>query len=233
MMRNGGTEFTVKISTDEVDRKLIVEKAIKAITAKISAIGLDGEVTSVEGSQDEIKVKIYGNQQLEPIRKTLFTVYQLELRKVVKGQLSYPTQESAQANVKEDQEILPLDRGVEGEPREFYIVEKHPVITGEDIRDAHANKRSGSDSDYEIMFNLRPEGAEKFGVWTETNIGNYLAIVLDKKVQSAPIIKGKITDTGVIEGRFTKASAEDIALSLNSGYLPATMTILDEEHFGN
>ena len=73
----------------------------------------------------------------------------------------------------------------------------------------------------------------KFGDWTGKNINNYLAVVLDKKVQSAAFIRGQIFDSGQISDMFTKASAEDIALSLKSGYLPATMTVLEERQFGN
>jgi preprotein translocase subunit SecD len=230
-LTGSGWEFTVKISTDEANKDAIIEKAIKSLERKIDAIHLDGEVTRVEGSQDAITVKIFGKSPTEPEKKTLFENYQLELRKVVtRGQYSFPTQEEAQANVKADQEVLPGIRIGEQAPREFFLVEKQPVITGEDIRSASATTSSGSD--YSIAFNLKPESAEKFGFWTEANIGNYLAIVLNKEVQSAPIIKGKITDSGMIDGRFTKASAEDIALSLKSGYLPATMTIIDTKRFG-
>jgi preprotein translocase subunit SecD len=80
---------------------------------------------------------------------------------------------------------------------------------------------------------LKPEAGAKFGDWTNRNIGNYLAIILNDEVQSYPVIKGKITDQGIIEGRFTKSSADDIAQNLNSGYLPATITILTERHIGN
>ena len=65
------------------------------------------------------------------------------------------------------------------------------------------------------------------------NIGKYLAIVLNDEVKSAPIIKGQIFDSGQIDGRFTKAAAEDLALILKSGYLPATLTLIDESGFEN
>jgi len=233
LRRGGGIEFTVKISTEEADKDAVVEKTIKSLEHKLDAIRLDAKVIRVEDAQDEIKVRIYGEQPLEPIRKTLFTVYRLELRKVVPGPYSFPNKQSAEANIRPDQEVLPGQAFGEKTAREFFLLEKNPVLTGEDVRNARPYNSSTSDSSYSIMFNLKPEAAERFGACTETNIGSYLAIVLNGEVQSVPIIKGKITDSGAIEGRFSKFMAEDISLTLNSGYLPATMTIIDERQFGN
>jgi preprotein translocase subunit SecD len=165
-------------------------------------------------------------------KKFLFTTYQLELKKVAESTLpSYPTKEAAEKIATQEQEVLPHMENRDPTRPEFIIVEKKAVITGEDIRDASAFPASDKTGDYKISFTLKSESAAKFGDWTGKNIGKYLAIVLDKKVLSAPVIKGQIFDNGQIEGRFTKASAEDIALSLKSGYLPATMKLLEEKPF--
>jgi preprotein translocase subunit SecD len=119
----------------------------------------------------------------------------------------------------------------EGSESQFVIVEKEAIVTGEHVRSAYAVSRTGSDFDYQISFTLNPEGASKFGDWTGKNINNYLAVVLDDKVQSVAYIKSQISDMGEISGRFTKASAEEIALSLNSGYLPADLKIIEERAF--
>jgi preprotein translocase subunit SecD len=81
------------------------------------------------------------------------------------------------------------------------IVEKDPIVTGEDIRSANAVSRTGSDFRYQIAFTLKPDGAAKFGEWTARNINNYLAVVLDGKVQSVAYIKTQISDVGEISGR--------------------------------
>jgi len=231
LLHKSGTEFTVKVSTDVEDKAPIIEKAVRSLESKMSALRIDGDVARLDGSPDILKVKIFGDQPLEPVRETLFTTYQLELRPVAVGPISYATEEQAKAAAKGDQEVLP---GKElGQPA-FYVLEKEAVINGDDLRNAYASEiGAGSAPRYQIMFSLKPTSAEKFGIWTGSHIGNYLGIVLNKEVQSAPVIKGRITDTGTIEGSFTKQQAEDIALDLKSGYLPATLTVTDEEHFGN
>jgi len=131
-----------------------------------------------------------------------------------------------------DKEVFPfMDRT---DPFEkFVIVEKNVIVNGDDIRDAQAVPIGGRTSENEITFSLKKPGAEKFGEWTGKNINNYLAVIIDHKVQSIAYIKSQIFDSGVINGKFTKAEAEDVAMSLRSGYLPATMKVLDEKQIGN
>ena len=83
-----------------------------------------------------------------------------------------------------------------------------------------------------VSFNLTADGAARFGRVTEENIGKQLAIVLDGKVQSAPRINGRITDSGQITGSFTHEQANDLALILRSGALPARMIYPEERTVG-
>ena len=71
--------------------------------------------------------------------------------------------------------------------------------------------------DYQIAFSFKPTGAEKFGAWTGANINQYMGVVLNDEVKSIAFIKSQIFDQGEISGRFTKESAEDLALTLRSG----------------
>ena len=82
------------------------------------------------------------------------------------------------------------------------------------------------------MFELKSAGATKFGKLSGENIGRYLAIILDKKVVSAPKLEGRITDSGRISGGFTSESANDLSLTLRSGALPAGLTYLEENVVG-
>lgn len=243
MLAKSGTEFKIEIQTNEDDKNAIVERAIKVTQNKLNAVGLVGEVNKDAENSNRFIVRVYGTEDLDRLKKFLFTAYQLELRKVVSPPSpapakTYPTAEAARLNATGDQEVLSsrefeglADLKLEALKPQFFIVEKAVIVSGEDIRDAQAVSRSGSDSDYQISFSLKSEGAAKFGEWTGKNIGNYLAIVLDKKVESTPYIRGQIFDQGEISGRFTKESANDIALSLKSGYLPATMKIMEEKQF--
>lgn len=232
LTNKGGTVYTVEIQTDEPNKEEIVERAVKVTQSRIDAIGLDGDVSRIPDKPNQISVKLYGANDAERIKKFLFTSYQLELKKMPSAFFqTYPTIEAAEKSATREHEVLPYFEEENSRNDKFIIVEKKAVITGEDIRDAQAYSPSGGTGDHEILFTLKPESAAKFGDWTGRNIGNYLAIVLDKKVISVPFIRGQIFDQGTIEGRFTKESAEDIALTLKSGYLSATMKVLEEKPF--
>jgi preprotein translocase subunit SecD len=237
LIDKSGNLFVIEISTEKPNKDEVIDLAVRITQSRLNAIGVDGEVAKMPEKDNQISVKIYGSNDWERLKKFLFTTNQLELKKVVSPlspatMQTFPTKGSAEKAAVESQEILPYSERYETN-QSFVIVEKAAIVNGEDIRDAYAVSRSGSDSDYQIVFSLKKEAGEKFGEWTSKNIGNYLAIVLDKKVISAPFIKSMITDQGQIDGRFTKQSAEDIAISLKSGYLPATMKILEEKPFGN
>jgi preprotein translocase subunit SecD len=83
-----------------------------------------------------------------------------------------------------------------------------------------------------VGFTLNSSGAAAFARVTGENIGRFLAIVLDKTVQSAPRIEGRIASDGQIAGGFTQQEAQDLALILRSGALPATLTYLQEQTIG-
>jgi len=241
MLAQGGTEFTIAVETVEQDKSAILAQALTVTENRINAAGLRGEVIKGRDASDRFTVRIYGDEDLERIRKFLFTSYQLELRKVISPPNPapvqvYPTSDAARLAAMADHEVFSYSYrdeipALDSPPKQFMIVEKNAIIHGGDIRDAQAVSRTGSDFDYQISFTLTPDGAQRFGEWTGRNIGNYLAVVLDGKIQSTAYIKGQIFDQGEISGRFSKAAAEDIALSLKSGYLPAELKIVDERQF--
>lgn len=235
LVDKSGNVFVVEINTDEPNRAEIVERAVKVVENRINAVGIDGEVSKSPDKDDQIIVKIYGSHDWEKLKKFLFTTNRLQLKAVNSSPSpapvkTYPTRADAAEFVREDEEILPYtDSRETGES--FVNVKKDDIINGADIRDAEAVNQTGTPDSYQISFSIKPEGAKKFGAWTGTNINNYLAVVLDDEVQSVAFIKSQIFDTGEISGRFTKQTAEDIALSLKSGYLPAKMKPIEEKPF--
>jgi preprotein translocase subunit SecD len=102
----------------------------------------------------------------------------------------------------------------------WVVVESPAIVDGTDLRDAAAHEAYSGSKDYNIWFSLKPEGATKFAKWTAANINEYIGVVLNGEVQSIAFIKSQISDSGEISGRFTKQSAEDLALVLKSGALP-------------
>jgi preprotein translocase subunit SecD len=105
-------------------------------------------------------------------------------------------------------------------------------VDGSELRNASATQAQGGSADYQIAFSFKPTGAEKFGAWTGANINQYMGVVLNDEVKSIAYIKSQIFDQGQIDGRFTKASAEDLALTLRSGALPAPIEYQEERTVG-
>ena len=104
------------------------------------------------------------------------------------------------------------------------------MVRGTDIRDASA--AAGELNRWETNFVLTQDAAKKFGTYTEANIGQRAAIVVDGIVISAPTIQSKISDTGRITGAASQEEAADLALNLRAGSLPAALTIEEERTVG-
>lgn len=108
----------------------------------------------------------------------------------------------------------------------------HTVMTGAAL-DTVAVQAGALAGSYEIAFTLKPSGATVFSEYTSANVGKYLAIVLDKKVISAPIIKSAITDgQGVIQGGFTSDTANALAVQLRYGSLPVPVKVVESQTVG-
>ena len=105
-----------------------------------------------------------------------------------------------------------------------------PVVTGRDLRDA--SPQQDQNGRWETRFVLTQDAAKRFERFTAANIGKPLAIVLDKNVLSAPTIRDKISDNGVITGIGTHDDAADLALNLRAGSLPAGIEYLEERTVG-
>jgi len=123
----------------------------------------------------------------------------------------------------------PTEPGMGTRVRHWVVVESPPIVSGSDLRQATAARSSGGGAEYEIRFSLKKEGAARFGAWTGANVNQYLGVALNDEVKSIAFIKSQIFDEGVISGRFTKQSAEDLALVLNSGALPARLLYVEEK----
>jgi preprotein translocase subunit SecD len=109
----------------------------------------------------------------------------------------------------------------------WVVVEAPAIVDGSQLRNASAVRRRVGD-DYDISFTLNADGAQKFGVWTGANINEYISVIVNNEVKSIAFIKSPIYDQGQISGRFTKQSAEDLALTLKSGALPAPLEFVEE-----
>jgi len=111
-------------------------------------------------------------------------------------------------------------------------VSKRIILNGENLLDAQPSFNNQT-NEAVVSFTLDRVGAKRFGKATSTGIGKQLAIVLDGKIVSSPVIRETIASgTGQISGNFTFQSATDLALLLRSGALPAPLNIIEERTVG-
>ncbi|CAN5229254.1 protein translocase subunit SecD [soil metagenome] len=230
-----------------------VEQSMNIIDSRINTVGVAEPTLQEHGAQGshQILLQMPGIDDPERIKKLISAESRLELMKVISAPnpapiTTYATQEEAMASlggqVPPNRRVLRYSESDEptaaGEtpdpnrPVRWVVVETPAVVDGSELRSADAVSRTGNENDYFITFSLKPTGAQKFGAWTAANIGQYMAVVLNDEVKSAPFIKSQITDSGEISGSFTQQSAQDLSLTLRSGALPATLKFIEERTVG-
>ena len=231
-----------------------VKQAKQIIDTRTNAVGVAEPLLTDYGGQGshQLLLQMPGERDPERIKKMLTAESRLELVHVISpsGMLQqYNTREEAEAslatlppNERQRRRVLPFVERTEdaaageqaGQKKEptYVVIETPSVIEGADLRDARAEQGDMGPDVYQIGFNLKPRGAQKFGAWTAANIGNYMGVVLDDQVKSVATIQSQITDSGRITGSFTKTQAEDLGLTLRSGALPAKLVYLDERTVG-
>jgi preprotein translocase subunit SecD len=114
----------------------------------------------------------------------------------------------------------------------WYLLDRAPIVTGKDLRSTSDRRNTSRPGTWQVDFTLSNEAARHFGPFTEQNIGHQMAIVLERRVYSAPVINGRIDDSGMIEGDFGEQQAHDLALVLRAGALPASIKYLEERTVG-
>jgi preprotein translocase subunit SecD len=246
--------WSLPAQAQELLKRQSVDQALKIIESRINAFGVKEPTLQKHGSESsgQILLQMPGVDDPERVKNLIGAESNLSLMKIVgppnpSPVETYPTREAALQSIggaeTASRKVYPYsDRDEptaaastpDGQkpPPKYVVVEYPAVVDGSELRDANAISRTGSDSDYQISFSFKPEGAKKFGDWTGRNINNYMAVVLNDEVKSAAYIKSQIFDSGEISGRFTKASAEDLALTLKSGALPAKIEYMEERTVG-
>ena len=226
------------------------EQAKRIIESRLDAVGVAEPLVQRHGSQTayQILVQMPGIQDPERVKQLMKADAQLDLVKVISPPnpspvATYNTEEEAKATlggtVPPNRRVLPyLERGEltaaagQGQTqKKWVVVEAPPVVDGNELRTASATPGQGG-ADYQISFALKPGGAQKFGAWTGANINEYMGVVLNDEVRSIAYIQSQIFDSGQISGKFTQQSAEDLALTLRSGALPAKIEYQEERTVG-
>ncbi len=230
------TDYMLRLKpSDLVELKAdTVKRAIDTISNRIDQLGLAEK--SVQqygqaGADYEILVEMPGVDDPARVRQLINTAAVLEIDSVMDGPFA-----SKDAALAQHGGVLPLgSKLVQSLPRggqvgDWYLVSKSPVVAGREMRNAHPGQDEFQK--WETAFTLSPDGGKRFGRYTEANIGNKLAVVMDNQIVSVATIQSKIEDSGRITGLSSEQEAEDLSRYLRSGSLPAGVQYLDERTIG-
>jgi len=247
----GSMSWTMTPSAERTLADNATTQALNIIETRINALGIAEPTLQTHGAQSshQLLLQMPGVQDPERVKEILKVESRLELVHVVSPPSPSPAttyQSEAEAlsslggTVPASRKILPYSERIEKsadpnqpKPKQWVVVETPAIIEGTELRNASAIPTQGGRSDdYEINFSLKRGGADKFGAWTGSHINEYMGVVLNGEVRSIAFIKSQIYDSGQITGRFTKQSAEDLALTLRSGALPAPIEYLEERTVG-
>jgi preprotein translocase subunit SecD len=221
--------FNLKPTAEQFLRDQAVIQTLETIRNRVDQFGVAEPIIQRQGS-DRIVVELPGIEDPERVKNLIKVTAVLEFKLVKAGPA--PDEETLLqpygGKVPEDAEVVKGDpkRGHQG----FYLVSKVASITGKDLRTV----RRGTDewNNPAVHFTLTPDGARRFEKVTGENVGKQLAIILDGKLQSAPVINSRISDSGIIQGRFTPEEADDLVVILKAGALPAGIKYLEERTVG-
>lgn len=223
--------LSVKASVAQYLRDQSVRQALETIRSRIDELGLAEPTIQRQGLAGErIIVELPGVENPDRVKNIIKTTALLEWKLVKAGPA--PDRETLLADyngeVPGDMEVI------RGDPKRteggYYLVGRVAVVTGSDLRNARRSVDEWNNP--AVAFTLNPDGAKRFYKATSENIGKPLSIVLDGKIQEVATIQDRISDSGIIHGRFTIEEVDDIALVLRAGALPASIKYLEERTIG-
>jgi preprotein translocase subunit SecD len=199
-----------------------VDQSIDIIQRRVNGLGLVEPTIQREGT-DRILVQVPGLQDPTRLKEILGKTAKLDFRMV---NLTMSPEQAIATHPPSDAEVL------EGQHGEKYLVDKRVLVSGADLVDAQPGFDPQT-SEPVVNFRFNSVGARKFAEATEQNVGKPFAIVLDNQVVSAPVIREPILGgSGQISGNFTVQQANDLAILLRAGALPAPLTVVQENTVG-
>jgi protein-export membrane protein SecD len=200
--------------------------AIETVRRRVDAVGTT-EPTIARQGEDRILVQVPGIDDTQQLKDLLGKTAKLSFHEV------HPSQGRSA-------ERLPSRNGYVAFPAAdgsdergtWYYLKKVPVVAGDDLVEANPGFDQRTQEPI-ISFRFNQSGARKFGRFTSQNVNRPFAIVLDNKVLSAPnILEPILGGSGQISGGFTADTANQLAIQLKSGALPAKLTIEEERTVG-
>ncbi len=224
-----GSTVTIQFSEEGLQDLRIgaVDQAIEIVRRRVDEFGTVEPNIQRQG-EDRIIVQLPGIEDPERIKDLLGQTARLTFHMLDEGTT---VQEAREGQIPAGSMLLPSDEtGPDGEPVQDYVVRRRVMVSGETLTDAQPTFQDGQAV---VSFSFDSVGARRFGEVTQDNVGRFLAIVLDDAVISAPRINSPILGgRGIITGQFTVETANDLAILLRAGALPAPLTVLEERTVG-
>jgi preprotein translocase subunit SecD len=227
----GGASLILRVKVDQgstTQVREVVEQTRLILDRRINAYGLsEARIQSYGSRGNELLVQLPGVKDHARIKKLLQNRAVLEWDSVEDG--PFPSDAEGMAKhggvLPLDQKLVPTRSSADG-TRVWYLVDAKPIIRGVDLRDARVAASPAEQPT--TSFTLSQEAAARFEQYTRANIGRRSAIVLDQEILSAPVIEDVIRDSGQIRGARSQEEAQDLAVNLRSGALPAAIEVVQE-----
>jgi SecD/SecF fusion protein len=209
----------------KLDQAFLGEGAALVTTTADTSLGLDQEKFLAEHPFSGLVVTQPG------ITSTPLFVTEANVERV-QAMLDDPRTAARLRGVEFQLGMDPMNLGGATQMRALYLVDGQPIISGDQLTDALSTANNERPGQWQVNFTLNNRGAREFARATGENVGRYLAISLDGRIPSAPVIQSRISNTGSISGSFTNNEASDLALLLRAGALPTDITIAEERTVG-
>jgi SecD/SecF fusion protein len=213
--------------TDEgIDYRLsaALTQSIEVVGRRVNELGTTEPIIQRQGS-DRILVQVPGLQDPQRLKDILGQTAKLSFQMVDQ---TMPVQEAIEGRPPAGSTIMYST----DDPPIPYLIENRVIVAGESLVDAQASFDQRTNEPV-VSFRFDSKGAQRFGQATQQNVGKLFAIILDDQVISAPQIREPILGgTGQISGNFSVQGANDLAVLLRAGALPANLTIVEERTVG-
>ncbi|MCO5066212.1 MAG: protein translocase subunit SecDF [Rhizobiaceae bacterium] len=201
-----------------------VTQSIEVIGRRVNELGTTEPIIQRQGA-DRILVQVPGLQDPQRLKEILGQTAKLTFQMVDQ---SVPVQQAINGRPPAGSTVMYST----DDPPVPYLIENRVIVSGENLVDAQATFDQRT-SEPVVSFRFDAKGAQRFAQATQQNVGRLFAIILDSEVISAPQIREPILGgSGQISGNFTPQSANDLAVLLRAGALPADLTIVEERTVG-
>ncbi|MDA0708557.1 MAG: protein translocase subunit SecD [Proteobacteria bacterium] len=226
----GGTDIEIMLSEDAIQDKKIqsVQQSIEIVRRRIDEMGTK-EPTIQQNGVDRILIQVPGIDDPQRLKDILGQTAQMNFHLT---DTTVTPADIARGRVPPGTKIVPsLEKDVDGQPTQLYAIKSRVMVSGEDLAQASQGLDQNNQVGVNITFNTK--GGKQFADATRRNVGKPFAIVLDNEVISAPRINTAILGgSAIITGSFSTQEANDLAMLLRAGALPAPLSVLEERTVG-